>query len=217
MRQVWYIYWNAPVDEESREFFDANIQFDFKGDPVKPSPNFNLFRITSGIGSDVRLYYCNTNKEDYNIGVADFSNGDSGFQWNYEGLGLDTSTTDLQELTFYQKPTGQLLAWLQKNGYLIEEIDDTHVYQDLHLSDVDLNTQFKQYMTNGQYEAALAILQNDQLTDKTVIAELFNYVTGRIVEVQSTSDPTFKQDKIQVATTPPSGMVSGQVYFQLKE
>lgn len=90
-------------------------------------------------------------------------------------------------------------------------------YQDLHLSDVDLNTQFKQYMSAEQYEAALAILQNDQLTDKTVMAGLFNYVTGRIVEVQSISDPIFKQDKIKVATQPPAGITSGQVYFKLKE
>ena len=93
----------------------------------------------------------------------------------------------------------------------------TMKYQDMHLSDVDLNTQFKQYMSAGQYEAALAILQNDQLTDKTVVASLFNYVTGRIVEIQSTSDPTFKQDKIKVATQPPADMTSGQVYFKLKE
>ena len=90
-------------------------------------------------------------------------------------------------------------------------------YQDLHLTDVDLNTQFKQYMSAGQYEAALAILQTDQLTDKTVVAALFNYVTGRLVEVQSMSDPTFKQDKIKVATQPPAGITSGQVYFRLKE
>lgn len=93
----------------------------------------------------------------------------------------------------------------------------TMKYQDLHLLDVDLNTQFKQYITNGRYEAALAILQNDQLTDKTVVAALFNYVTSRLVEVQSTSDPTFKQDIIKVATQPPSDMTSGQVYFKLKE
>lgn len=90
-------------------------------------------------------------------------------------------------------------------------------YQDLHLSDVDLNTQFKQYMAAGQYTAALAILKNDQLTDKTVIAALFNYVTSRIVAVQSTSDPTFKQDKIKVATEPPAGMTKGQVYFKIRE
>ena len=93
----------------------------------------------------------------------------------------------------------------------------TMKYQDMHLSDVNLNTQFKQYMSAGQYEEALAILQNDQLTDKTVVAALFNYVTGRLVEVQSTSDPTFKQDKIKVATQPPAGITSGQVYFKLKE
>lgn len=90
-------------------------------------------------------------------------------------------------------------------------------YQDLHLTDVDLNTQFKQYMSDGQYEAALAILQNDQLTDKMVVADLFNYVTSRIVSVQSMSDTTFKQDVIKVATQPPAGMTSGQVYFKLKE
>ena len=90
-------------------------------------------------------------------------------------------------------------------------------YQDLHLSDVDLNTQFKQYMAAGQYDAALAILQNDQLTDKTVVSALFNYVTSRIVAVQSTSDPTFKQDKIKVATEPPAGMTKGQVYFKIRE
>lgn len=93
----------------------------------------------------------------------------------------------------------------------------TMKYQDLHLSDVDLNTQFKQYMSVGQYEAALAILQNAQLTDKTVVAVLFNYVTNRIVVVQSMSDPTFKQDKIKVTTEPPTGMTSGNVYFKLKE
>ena len=90
-------------------------------------------------------------------------------------------------------------------------------YQDLHLSNVDLNTQFKQYMSAGQYESALAILQNDQLTDKTVVAALFNYVTSRIVEVQSMSDPTFKQNKIKVATEPPAGMTKGQVYFKIRE
>lgn len=93
----------------------------------------------------------------------------------------------------------------------------TMKYQDLHLSDVDLNIQFKQYMSSGQYEAALSILQNDQMTDKTVVAALFNYVTGRLIEVQSISDLTFKQDVIKVATTPPVGMTTGQVYFKLKE
>ena len=90
-------------------------------------------------------------------------------------------------------------------------------YQDLHIDDVELNSQFKQYMAAWQYSEALAVLENAQLTDKTVVAALFNYVTGRIVEVQSTSDPTFKDDNIKVASTAPSGLVSGNVYFKLKE
>ena len=84
-------------------------------------------------------------------------------------------------------------------------------YQDLHLADVGLNTQFK------QYTAALTILQNDQLTGKTVIAALFNYVTTRLVQVESTSDPNFKKDKIQVAEQLPSGLVAGNVYFNKDE
>ena len=90
-------------------------------------------------------------------------------------------------------------------------------YQDLHLFDVDLNTQFKQYVANGRYVDALNILKNDQLTDKTIVGALFNYVTARIIDVQSTSDPTFKQDRIKIAKTPPADMKKGQVYFKLKE
>lgn len=90
-------------------------------------------------------------------------------------------------------------------------------YQDMHLSDVELNTQFKQYMENGQYADALNILKNDQLTDKTIVGALFNYVTARIIDVQSISDPAFKQDRIKIAKTPPADMKKGQVYFKLKE
>ena len=90
-------------------------------------------------------------------------------------------------------------------------------YQDMHLSDVELNKQFKEHIANKQYTEALAILQNDQLTDKTIISALFNYVASRIVEVQSTSDPDFKKDVIKVVTTPPADIASGQVYFKLKE
>ena len=90
-------------------------------------------------------------------------------------------------------------------------------YQDMHLTDVELNTQFKSYMTNGQYEAALTVLQNDQLTDKMIIAALFNYVTAQLISGQSTSDPTFKTNKIQVTSEPPTDMKQNEVYFKLKE
>lgn len=90
-------------------------------------------------------------------------------------------------------------------------------YQDIHLTDTALDVQFKSYMTNGQYEAALTVLQDDQLTDKIVVAALFNYVTAQLVGVQSISDPDFKGDKIKVSLGPPSGMSDGNVYFKLKE
>lgn len=198
MSQTWVIKDTAPVDADSRELSAQQCSF------TSNERKFSSISITDP--EAVAIYVLSY--DNFEVAVAEVGLGSYEFDWSgneaYKTLIFDTA------------PTGELLAWLQKNADLIGGEGD-HRYQDLHLSDVDLNTQFKQYMSAGQYEAALAILQNDQLTDKTVVATLFNYVTGRLVEVQSTSDPTFKQDVIKVATQPPAGITSGQVYFKLKE
>ena len=198
MSQTWVIKDTAPVDGASRELSAQQCSF------TSNERKFSSISIIDPEGAAVYVL----RYDDFEVAAAEVGLGSYEFDWSgneaYKTLEFDTA------------PTGELLAWLQKNADLIKG-EETHKYQDLHLSDVDLNTQFKQYMAAGQYEAALDILQNDQLTDKTVVAALFNYVTGRLVEVQSTSDPTFKQDVIKVATQPPAGMTSGQVYFKLKE
>lgn len=197
MSQTWTIKDTAPVDAASRTLNQTNILF------TSDNKRGTYISIYDPSGAGAVLEYGNIGE----VAGMDMGSGDTAFIWDndaYKTLKFDTA------------PTGELLAWLQKNADLIK-VEETHKYQDLHLSDVDLNTQFKQYMAAGQYEAALAILQNDQLTDKTLVAALFNYVTWRLVEVQSPSDPTFKQDVIKVATQPPAGMTSGQVYFKLKE
>ena len=197
MSQTWTIKDTAPVDAASRTLNQTNILF------TSDTKRGTYISIYDPSGAGVVLEYGNIGE----VAGMDMGSGDAAFIWDndaYKTLKFDTA------------PTGELLAWLQKNADLIK-VEETHKCQDIRLSDVDLNTQFKQYMVAGQYEAALAILQNDQLTDKTLVAALFNYMTWRLVEVQSPSDPTFKQDKIKVATQPPTGMTSGQVYFKLKE
>lgn len=196
MSQTWVIKNTAPIDPN--EFFSA-VSINFTSN----NKSFTSLGVVDG-GFTCELQYNGVTYAGVNLGDPQSSGV---FEWNN-----DTYKT----IIFDTAPTGTLSAWLQKNADLIKD-EETHRYQDIHLSDVALNTQFKQYMSTGQYEAALAILQNDQLTDKTVVAALFNYVTGRIVAVQSTSDPTFKQDKIKVADEPPAGITSGQVYFKLKE
>ena len=197
MSQTWTIKDTAPVDAASRTLNQTNILF------TSDNKRGTYISIYDPSGAGAVLEYGNIG----DVAGMDIGSGDTAFTWDNEVY---------KTIVFDTAPTGELLAWLQKNADLIGGEGD-HRYQDLHLSDVDLNTQFKQYMSAGQYEAALAILQNDHLTDKTVVAALFNYVTSRIVAVQSMSDPTFKQDIIKIATQPPAGMTNGQVYFKLKE
>ena len=201
MSQTWVIKDTAPVDEASYVFTKTDILFTSGGEKFVGIEMFDEGMTHVGLA-----YYRNDGTVQI---AATMYYGDSGFTWTADNEKYKT-------IIFDTAPTGELLAWLQKNADLIKD-EETHRYQDLHLTDIDLNTQFKQYMSTGQYEAALAILQNDQLTDKMVVADLFNYVTSRIVAVQSTSDTTFKQDVIKVATQPPAGMTTGQVYFKLKE
>lgn len=201
MSQTWVIKDTAPVDDASYVFTKTDILFTSGGEKFVGIEMFDEGMTHVGLA-----YYRNDGTVQI---AATMYYGDPGFTWTADN-------EKYKKLEFDTAPTGELLVWLQKNADLIGSEGD-HRYQDLHLTDVDLNTQFKQYMSAGQYEAALVILQNDQLTDKTVVAALFNYVTSRIVAVQSMSDPTFKQDVIKVATQPPAGMTSGQVYFKLKE
>lgn len=196
MSQTWVIKDTAPVDPN--EYFSAVI-INFTSN----NESFTSLGVVDG-GFTCELQYNGVTYAGVNLGNPQSSGV---FEWDNDAY---------KTIIFDTVPTGTLLEWLQKNADLIKD-EETHRYQDIHLSDVDLNTQFKQYMSAGQYEAALAILQNDQLTDKTVVAALFNYVARRLVEVQSTSDPTFKQDVIKVSKTPPVGMATGQVYFKLKE
>ena len=88
-------------------------------------------------------------------------------------------------------------------------------FQDIHLADQSLYTQLKQMFAARQYSQAIQSLQNTQLTDKVLNAEAMNYVMGKLVEVQNLDDPDFSKDLIEVSTTAPADISSGEVWFQI--
>ena len=87
-------------------------------------------------------------------------------------------------------------------------------YQDIQLTDESLRTQYVNYWITDNYTNALALLQNSQFTDKVNNATMWNSITTDLTNVENLSDPTFKSDRIQVASTPPT-LTSGEVYFQI--
>ena len=87
-------------------------------------------------------------------------------------------------------------------------------YTDIQLTDKELWAQFQSLYQSGNYASALAFLQNTQLNNKALTAEILNALTDYIVQVEQLNDPNFKADKIQLLRRPPAGMTSGQVYFR---
>lgn len=85
-------------------------------------------------------------------------------------------------------------------------------YQDIHASDIDSWKSFRQKYQSGDFAGAQAIAQT--LTNTQINAQALNDLFNFIVETEQLSDPTFKQNKIQVSTTAPSNLQVGQMYFK---
>ena len=90
--------------------------------------------------------------------------------------------------------------------------------QDIHLSDRDLWEQFYRYWINGQYQDALNVLQNSQLSEKYFNATMINNIQSILVELQETGLENIdwkKNQIIKLAEEPPENMYNGEVYFQI--
>ena len=87
-------------------------------------------------------------------------------------------------------------------------------YTDIQLTDKELWAQFQSLYQSGDYASALAFLQNTQLNNKALTADILNALADYIVQVEQLNDPNFKADKIQLSRRPPAGMTGGQVYFR---
>lgn len=87
-------------------------------------------------------------------------------------------------------------------------------FKDIQLTDKELWAQFQSLYQSGDYASALSLLQNTQLTNKALTANVLNAITAYLVQIENSNDPSFKQDKILVQTNQPA-QSAGQVWFQV--
>ena len=87
-------------------------------------------------------------------------------------------------------------------------------YTDIQLTDKELWAQFQLLYESGDYASALAILQNTQLNNKALTADILNALTNYIVQVEQLSDSTYKIDKIPCQVNRPA-QTTGQVWFEV--
>ena len=87
-------------------------------------------------------------------------------------------------------------------------------YTDIQLTDKELWAQFQSLYKSGDYTSALAMLQNTQLKNKALTADILNALTDYIVQVEQLNDLTFKADKIPCQINRPT-QSTGQVWFEI--
>ena len=85
-------------------------------------------------------------------------------------------------------------------------------FKDIQLTDKELWAQFQSLYKSGDYTSALALLQNTQLNNKALTADILNALTDYIVQVEQLNDSTFKADKIPCQVSQPT-QSTGQVWF----
>ena len=85
-------------------------------------------------------------------------------------------------------------------------------YTDIQLTDKELWAQFQSLYKSGNYANALTLLQNTQLSNKALTADILNALTDYIVQVEQLNDSTFKADKIPCQVNQPT-QSTGQVWF----
>ena len=197
MSQTWVIKDTAPVDEDSYVFTKTDILFTSGGEKFVGIEMYDEGMTHVGLA-----YYRNDGTVQI---AATIYYGDPGFAWTADN-------EKYKKLEFDTAPTGELLAWLQKNATLkISGIN----YQDIHLEDKGLWNQLQIAWGQGDYTAALNVLKNASLTDKKLNAATINALTTELIRLQNQKDTGFKQDKIVVSAEPPADLADGKVYFRL--
>ena len=85
-------------------------------------------------------------------------------------------------------------------------------FKDIQLTDKELWGQFQSLCQSGDYTSALAMLQNTQLKNKALTADILNALTDYIVQVEQLNDSSFKADKIPCQVNQPT-QSTRQVWF----
>lgn len=87
-------------------------------------------------------------------------------------------------------------------------------FKDIQLTDKDLWAQFQSLYQSGDYASALSLLQNAQLTNKGLTADVLNAITAHLVQVENLNDSTFKADRPPVQANQPT-QTTGRLWFQV--
>ena len=87
-------------------------------------------------------------------------------------------------------------------------------YKDIQLTDKELWAQFQSLYQSGDYVSALTLLQNSQLSGKSLIADVLNATTDHLVQVENLNDPDFKADRPVVQSSQPV-QSTGYLWFQV--
>ena len=85
-------------------------------------------------------------------------------------------------------------------------------FKDIQLTDKELWAHFQSLYQSGDYTSALTLLQNTQLNNKALTADILNALTDYVVQVEQLNDSTFKADKILCQVSQPT-QSTGQVWF----
>lgn len=203
MSQTWIIKDTAPVDEASYVLTETDISFTSGGEKFTKI----LIHNDGGIGAISLVYRSDGTVEI--VATLSYVESESQFYWQ-------PSNEKYKTLEFDTAPTGELLAWLQKNADLQDAPQlDFVFYQDIHLEDKALWNQLQTAWEQGDYTTALNVLKNASLADKQLNAATINALTTEILSLQAQSDPSFKTGQIVVASEPPSDLAVGKVYFRL--
>ena len=87
-------------------------------------------------------------------------------------------------------------------------------YKDIQLTDKELWAQFQSLYQSGDYASALTLLQNSQLSGKSLVADVLNATTDYLVQVENLNDPDFKADRAAVQSSQPV-QSTGHLWFQV--
>ena len=87
-------------------------------------------------------------------------------------------------------------------------------FKDIQLTDKELWAQFQSLYQSGDYASALSLLQNSQLSGKSLIADVLNAITDYLVQVENFNDPDFKADRPIVQSSQPV-QSTGYLWFQV--
>ena len=88
-------------------------------------------------------------------------------------------------------------------------------------SDIDISKRedwgnFIEFMQQGKYTEALAVLQGTSFENIATTAAFWNTLFNYIVNTEELKDDTFKSTKIQTSSTAPADLTTGQIYFKVK-